>query len=205
MFMQRRSQLDESEKRAYFVSWCVVGGPSRNSVRFSKHFGENGWFRVFWFLTSTVLHWNAIKSKLYNINYQCLKWTTFVKRLVAKLTSWQNAFPGKVDNLCLCYRLLSAARQDAIHDLHGYNTLNSTPMQLDTYPISNTTTFNVLSSIWKNNMSPRFERSDNMSPRFERTTCPLDFKGKNQLPLGTNNYLKVYKWNIDWAQFYAMP
>jgi hypothetical protein len=120
---------------------------------------------------------------------------TFVKRLVAKLTSWQNAFAGKVDNLCLCYMLLSAARQDAMHDLHDYSTLNSTPMQLDTYPISNTTTFNVLSSIWKTDMSPR----------FERTTCLLDFKGKNQLPLGTNNYLKVYKWNIDWAQFYAMP
>jgi hypothetical protein len=28
MFMQRRSQLDTSEKWAYFVSWCVVGGPS---------------------------------------------------------------------------------------------------------------------------------------------------------------------------------
>ena len=28
MFMQRRSQFDKSEKRAYFVSWCVVGGPS---------------------------------------------------------------------------------------------------------------------------------------------------------------------------------
>jgi hypothetical protein len=26
--MQRRSQFDKSEKWAYFVSWCVVGGPS---------------------------------------------------------------------------------------------------------------------------------------------------------------------------------
>jgi hypothetical protein len=28
MFLQRRSQFDKSEKWAYFVSWCVVGGPS---------------------------------------------------------------------------------------------------------------------------------------------------------------------------------
>jgi hypothetical protein len=28
MFMQRWSQFDKSEKWAYFVSWCVVGGPS---------------------------------------------------------------------------------------------------------------------------------------------------------------------------------
>ena len=48
------------------------------------------------------------------------------------VTFWQNAFARKVDNLCLCYMLLSAARQDAMHDLHDYSTLNSTPMQLDT-------------------------------------------------------------------------
>jgi hypothetical protein len=28
MFMQRLSQLDMSEKWAYFVCWCVLGGPS---------------------------------------------------------------------------------------------------------------------------------------------------------------------------------
>ena len=28
MYMQRRSQLDKSEKWAYFVSWCIVGSPS---------------------------------------------------------------------------------------------------------------------------------------------------------------------------------
>jgi hypothetical protein len=28
MFMQMRNQLDKNQKWAYFVSWCVVGGPS---------------------------------------------------------------------------------------------------------------------------------------------------------------------------------
>ena len=40
------------------------------------------------------------------------------------------------------------------------------------------------------------------SPRFERLTCLHDLKGKKQFPLETNNYVKVYKWNLDWAQFY---
>jgi hypothetical protein len=45
MFMQRRSQLDKSEKWAYFVSWCVVGSPSflRGTARGLQLKGFCGW------------------------------------------------------------------------------------------------------------------------------------------------------------------